>query len=81
MLDAGADQALVRGASIEAGLGENAVDVVIDLVGGGDWPELLTILRPLAVMRSPAPSLAYCGARPENALFKRSAVCGMHRVR
>ena len=46
VLDAGADQALVRGASIEAALGENAVDVVIDLVGGGDWPELLTILRP-----------------------------------
>jgi NADPH:quinone reductase-like Zn-dependent oxidoreductase len=46
VLDAGADQALVRGASLEAALGENAVDVVIDLVGGGDWPELLTILRP-----------------------------------
>jgi NADPH:quinone reductase-like Zn-dependent oxidoreductase len=46
VLDAGADQALVRGDSLEAGLGENAVDVVIDLVGGEDWPELLTILRP-----------------------------------
>jgi len=46
VLNAGADQALVRGASLEAALGENAVDVVIDLVGGGDWPELLTILRP-----------------------------------
>ena len=46
VLDAGADQALVRGASLEAALGENAVDVVIDLVGGADWPQLLTILRP-----------------------------------
>jgi len=46
VLDAGADQALVRGDSLEAELGENAVDVVIDLVGGEDWPELLTILRP-----------------------------------
>ena len=46
VLDAGADQALVRGISLEASLGENAVDVVIDLVGGADWPELLTILRP-----------------------------------
>ena len=46
VLDAGADQALVRGASLEAALGENAVDVVIDLVGGRDWPELLKILRP-----------------------------------
>ena len=46
VLDAGADQALVRGASLEAALGENSVDVVIDLVGGEDWPELLTILTP-----------------------------------
>lgn len=46
VLDAGADQALVRGASLEAALGENSVDVVIDLVGGEDWPELLTILAP-----------------------------------
>jgi NADPH:quinone reductase and related Zn-dependent oxidoreductases len=38
VLDAGADQALVRGDSLEAELGENAVDVVIDLVGGEDWP-------------------------------------------
>ena len=27
-------------------MGENSVDVVIDLVGGEDWPELLTILTP-----------------------------------
>ena len=46
VLNAGADQALVRGASLEAALGENSVDVVIDLVGGEDWPELLTILTP-----------------------------------
>ena len=44
--DAGADHALVRGASLEAALGENGVDVVLDLVGGEDWPELLKILRP-----------------------------------
>ena len=46
VLDIGADQALVRGDSLEAALGENAVDVVIDLVGGEDWPKLLTVLRP-----------------------------------
>ena len=46
VLNVGADQAIVRGTSLEAALGENAVDVVIDLVGGGEWPELLTILRP-----------------------------------
>ena len=46
VLDAGADQALIRGNSLQDALGENAVDVVIDLVGGEDWPELLNILRP-----------------------------------
>ena len=46
VLDAGADQVLVSGASLEAALGKNVLDVVIDLVGGEDWPELLTILRP-----------------------------------
>ena len=44
--DAGADRTLIRGESLEAALGENAVDVVIDLVGGEDWSELLTILQP-----------------------------------
>ena len=46
VLEAGADQALVRGDSLEGALGENAVDIVIDLVGGENWSELLTILRP-----------------------------------
>ena len=46
VLDVGADHAIVRGTSLVTALGENAVDVVIDLVGGEDWPELLTILRP-----------------------------------
>ena len=46
VLDAGADLAVVRGDSLAAAFGENAIDVVIDLVGGEDWPELLTILRP-----------------------------------
>ena len=46
VLDAGANQALMRGNSLQDALGDNAVDVVIDLVGGEDWPELLNILRP-----------------------------------
>ena len=46
VLNAGADQTLIRGDSLQTALGQNAVDVVIDLVGGEDWPELLTILRP-----------------------------------
>ena len=46
VLDVGADQVLSRDTNLEAELGENAVDVVIDLVGGDTWPELLNILRP-----------------------------------
>lgn len=46
VLDLGAAQTLIRGRSVLAQLGENQVDVVIDLVGGAEWPELLTILRP-----------------------------------
>ncbi len=44
--DAGADLTLIRGSSLEVALGNDAVDVVIDLVGGEDWPELINILRP-----------------------------------
>jgi NADPH:quinone reductase-like Zn-dependent oxidoreductase len=44
--DVGADLTLVRGSSLEVALGHDAVDVVIDLVGGEDWPELPNILRP-----------------------------------
>ena len=46
VLSAGADQALIRGGSLQDALGDNAVDVVIDLVGGENWPDLLHILRP-----------------------------------
>lgn len=46
VLDVGADQVLSRDTNLEAELGENAVDVVIDLVGGDTWPDLLNILRP-----------------------------------
>ena len=44
--DAGADLTLVRGSSLEVALGNDSIDVVIDLVGGEDWPELPNILRP-----------------------------------
>ena len=44
--DVGADLTLVRGSSLEVALGNDSVDVVIDLVGGEDWPELPNILRP-----------------------------------
>ena len=52
---------LIRGviACMRRHLGDNAVDVVIDLVGGEDWPELLTIFCDhLAGMRSLAQSPA-----------------------
>ena len=46
VLDVGADQVLSRDTNLEVELGENAVDVVIDLVGGDSWPDLLNVLRP-----------------------------------
>ena len=42
----GASKTLARDASVTAALGENSVDVVVDLVGGKNWPELLSILKP-----------------------------------
>ncbi len=41
----GASKTLTRDERVAATLGENSVDVVVDLVGGENWPELLTILR------------------------------------
>ena len=46
VLDVGADAAAIRGKSLLSQLAENAVDVILDLVGGSNWPELLDILRP-----------------------------------
>lgn len=41
----GADRVVDRGADLLATLGEGSIDVVVDLVGGEQWPELLDILR------------------------------------
>lgn len=46
VMELGAERALVRGPSLEEALGRDSVDVVIDLVAGRQWPELLDILRP-----------------------------------
>lgn len=46
LMEIGADKILHRGDNYVEGLGNNSVDVVIDLVGGPQWPELLEILRP-----------------------------------
>ena len=42
----GASSCLERGAPIVAALGNGSMDVVIDVVGGPQWPELLDVLRP-----------------------------------
>lgn len=42
----GATQILARGANILAELGENSVDLVADVVGGPQVPDLLKLLRP-----------------------------------
>lgn len=42
----GASKGVSRYQSLLSSLGENTVDVVLDLVGGDNWPELLQVLRP-----------------------------------
>ena len=41
----GADRTIDRGTDLVAALGRGSVDVVVDLVGGGQWPQLLEVLR------------------------------------
>jgi NADPH:quinone reductase-like Zn-dependent oxidoreductase len=41
----GADQIIVRGTDLVDALGAASVDVVIDLVAGPQWPQLLDVLR------------------------------------
>ncbi|MEB3366542.1 alcohol dehydrogenase family protein [Saccharopolyspora mangrovi] len=41
----GADRVIDRGADLVAELGGGSVDVVVDLVGGEQWPTLLDLLR------------------------------------
>ncbi len=41
----GAAQVIARGEDPVAALGRDAVDVVVDLVGGPEWPRLLDLLR------------------------------------
>jgi NADPH:quinone reductase-like Zn-dependent oxidoreductase len=42
----GADRLLSRDQSLLEAVGENAVDVIIDVVGGEGWPDLLNVLKP-----------------------------------
>lgn len=42
----GAEVVVARDADLALTLGHNAVDVVVDLVGGARWPALLEVLRP-----------------------------------
>ncbi|WP_439655391.1 alcohol dehydrogenase family protein [Vibrio rotiferianus] len=46
VLDLGADEVVPRNANLVEALGNNNVDVVIDLVAGDQWPQFLEVLRP-----------------------------------
>ncbi|MEM0981787.1 MAG: alcohol dehydrogenase family protein [Cyanobacteria bacterium P01_H01_bin.58] len=46
LLALGAKQTLTRTDSLIENLGQNSVDVVVDLVAGDRWPELLDVLKP-----------------------------------
>jgi NADPH:quinone reductase-like Zn-dependent oxidoreductase len=43
---AGATSCIESGFAIAATLGNNSMDVVVDVVGGPQWPELLDVLKP-----------------------------------
>ena len=45
VLALGADRVIDRDADLVAELGEGSVDVVLDLVGGPGWPQLLDVLK------------------------------------
>jgi len=46
VLKIGADKVILRDESIVQELGENSIDVVIDLVAGEKWPALISALKP-----------------------------------
>ncbi|CAG22951.1 hypothetical oxidoreductase protein [Photobacterium profundum SS9] len=46
LLELGADQVIPRDADLLEVLGENSIDVVIDLVAGKQWTQLLHVLKP-----------------------------------
>lgn len=46
ILELGADRTLPRDADLPETLGKNSVDVVIDLVAGKQWPDLLDAIKP-----------------------------------
>ncbi|CAH0530312.1 alcohol dehydrogenase family protein [Vibrio hippocampi] len=46
LMQLGADQVINRGDNLIEALGHNHVDVVVDLVAGNQWPELLDVMKP-----------------------------------
>ena len=46
LLELGADEVISRDADLVEALGENSIDVVIDLVAGAQWPQFLRLLKP-----------------------------------
>jgi len=46
LIELGADEIVKRNESLTKNLGSNSTDVVIDLVAGQQWPDLLDVLKP-----------------------------------
>ncbi|QIZ77076.1 alcohol dehydrogenase family protein [Ferrimonas lipolytica] len=46
LLQIGADEVITRDEDLVTALGNNSIDVVIDLVAGAVWPEFLKVLKP-----------------------------------
>jgi NADPH:quinone reductase-like Zn-dependent oxidoreductase len=46
MREIGADQCVETGQPVLSSISKESIDVVIDVVGGPQWPDLLDVLRP-----------------------------------
>ncbi|OIQ26505.1 alcohol dehydrogenase family protein [uncultured Vibrio sp.] len=46
LIDLGADETIDRDANLVEKLGQNSVNVVVDLVAGPQWPQFLQVLKP-----------------------------------
>jgi len=70
----------LRGRGPVEPLGHESVDVVIDVVGGGQFVQLLEILREVDAMPSLAPYRANRRSRPAHAISQGSSAAWLHGV-
>jgi len=72
ILSLGSDRTLARNASLVQELGKSSVNVVIDLVAGKQWLDLLDVLKPFEVCFCGCYCRSARGAGCQNTLPERS---------